>query len=75
MSSLSVSGVEQSQSSSITTREFRCEKKDNYKFKNVSLFTILKVIRPKHSEILLCINGIELNVSLQKKNYNGMYNV
>lgn len=68
MSSLSVSGVEQSQSSSITTREFRCEKKDNYKFKNVSLFTLLKVIRPKHSEILLYINGVELKPTSETRN-------
>lgn len=51
-----------------TTREFRCEQKDNYKFKNVSLFTLLKVIRPKHSEIILCINGVDIKPTSETRN-------
>lgn len=51
-----------------TTREFRCEKKDNYKFKNVSLFTLLKVIRPKHSDIIICINGVDIRPTSETRN-------
>jgi len=48
---------------SISTREIKCEVKDNYKFKNVSLFTSLKVVKNEKErlkKICLCINNVDI---------------
>ena len=48
---------------STETREIKCEVKDNYKFKNVSLFTSLKVVKNEKErlkKICLCINNVDI---------------
>ena len=48
---------------STETREIKCEVKDNYKFKNVSLFTSLKVVKnekEKLKKICLSINKVDI---------------
>jgi hypothetical protein len=46
-------------SNSITSeREFRCLQNENYKFKNTSLFTCLKVKKIKNVIVRIIINGV-----------------
>jgi hypothetical protein len=46
-------------------REFRCESRDNFKFKNISLFSRLKVAKLKHTDIQLYINGVNIKPTSQ----------
>jgi len=53
--------------SSITAqREFKCHQNENFKFKNTSLFTSLKVKKIKGAVISLSINGIKFE---EENNY------
>jgi len=44
---------------SFSEREFRCNQSENYKFKNTSLFTCLKVKKIKNVTVYLIINDVK----------------
>lgn len=46
---------------SFSEREFRCNQTENYKFKNTSLFTSLKVKKIKNVTVYLIINDVKFN--------------
>jgi len=46
-------------STSFSQREFRCNQNENYKFKNTSLFTCLKVKKIKNVTVYLIINDVK----------------
>lgn len=47
--------------STTSTREFKCHQNENYKFKNTSLFTSLKVKTVKGIVVHLVINGVKFS--------------
>jgi|688.fasta_scaffold120906_2 hypothetical protein len=56
--------------SSITAqREFKCHQNENFKFKNTSLFTSLKVKKIKGAVISLSINGIKFSSTKDTNKY------
>jgi len=56
--------------STITSqREFNCHQNENYKFKNTSLFTSLKVKKIKGAVISLNINGVLLSSTNDTNKY------
>ena len=56
--------------SSITAqREFKCHQNENFKFKNTSLFTSLKVKKIKGAVISLSINGVKFSSTKDTNKY------
>jgi hypothetical protein len=50
-------------------RDFKCHQNENYKFKNTSLFTSLKVKKIKGAVISLSINGIKFSSTNDTNKY------